>query len=117
MRLGAVARRNAYFETGRPRSGTNRVPATPPSTAPTGPASHARLTANPAFQPQPSAERPGSGRLPPLLVGGVGLAGAYSTALVHFGQGAFAVGLGLTVVSAVQYTIAFVRIYERHARQ
>ena len=53
----------------------------------------------------------------PLLIGAVHWAGALSAAFVRFGQVALAVGLGLTVVSGVQYTVAFVRIYERHARE
>jgi CDP-diacylglycerol--glycerol-3-phosphate 3-phosphatidyltransferase len=53
----------------------------------------------------------------PLLIGGVGMAGSYSHALVRFGQLAFSVGLLLTLVSGIQYTISFVRIYDRHARK
>jgi len=49
----------------------------------------------------------------PLLPGALGLAGRFSLALVRFGQMSLGVGLVLTVVSGVQYTISFVRIYER----
>jgi CDP-diacylglycerol--glycerol-3-phosphate 3-phosphatidyltransferase len=53
----------------------------------------------------------------PLLIGAVRWAGRFSFALARFGQVALAIGLGLSLVSGVQYTIAFVGIYERRARK
>jgi CDP-diacylglycerol--glycerol-3-phosphate 3-phosphatidyltransferase len=53
----------------------------------------------------------------PLLIGAVHAAGALSPALVRFGQVTLVVGLALSLVSGLQYTLAFVRIYERHARK
>jgi CDP-diacylglycerol--glycerol-3-phosphate 3-phosphatidyltransferase len=53
----------------------------------------------------------------PLLIGAVRWTGALSPALVRFGRITLALGLGLGLVSGVEYTIAFVRIYERRARK
>jgi CDP-diacylglycerol---glycerol-3-phosphate 3-phosphatidyltransferase len=52
----------------------------------------------------------------PLLVGAVGLAQSWSPALIRFGQIGVVVGLVLSVVSGIDYTVSFVRIYERHRR-
>jgi len=49
----------------------------------------------------------------PMLPGALHLAGRWSDALVRFGQVSLTIGLVLTVVSAIQYTAAFVRIYNR----
>ena len=47
----------------------------------------------------------------PLLVGAVGLAKSWSPALIRFGQIGVVVGLVLSVVSGIDYTVSFVRIY------
>lgn len=52
----------------------------------------------------------------PLLVGAVGLAQSWSPALIRFGQIGILVGLVLSLVSGIDYTVSFVRIYERHRR-
>jgi CDP-diacylglycerol--glycerol-3-phosphate 3-phosphatidyltransferase len=52
----------------------------------------------------------------PLLVGAVGLARSWSPALIRFGQIGILVGLVLSVVSGIAYTVSFVRIYEHHRR-
>ena len=56
------------------------------------------------------------GSMLPLLVGAVGLARSWSPALIRFGQIGILVGLVLSVVSGIDYTASFVRIYERHRR-
>ena len=53
----------------------------------------------------------------PLFTGALGMAGAASPLLVRVGQGGIAVGLALTVISAVGYTASWAAIYERHARR
>jgi len=53
----------------------------------------------------------------PLLVGAVGLAQSWSPALIRFGQIGVLIGLCLSVVSGIDYTVSFVRIYERHGRR
>jgi len=52
----------------------------------------------------------------PLLVGAVGLAQSWSPTLIRFGQIGVLVGLVLSIVSGIDYTVSFVRIYERHRR-
>jgi CDP-diacylglycerol---glycerol-3-phosphate 3-phosphatidyltransferase len=52
----------------------------------------------------------------PLLVGAVGLAQSWSPTLIRFGQIGVVVGLVLSLVSGIDYTVSFVRIYERHRR-
>jgi CDP-diacylglycerol--glycerol-3-phosphate 3-phosphatidyltransferase len=49
----------------------------------------------------------------PLFLGGLGGAGAASPTLLLVGQVGIAVGVGLTVLSGLQYTAAWVAIYDR----
>jgi hypothetical protein len=51
----------------------------------------------------------------PLLVGAVGLAQSWSPALIRFGQIGVVAGLVLSLVSGIDYTVSFVRIYQRTA--
>jgi CDP-diacylglycerol--glycerol-3-phosphate 3-phosphatidyltransferase len=51
----------------------------------------------------------------PLYAGLFGMAGRASPLFLEVGRAGVFVGLGLTVLSGLQYTLAWVRIYERRA--
>jgi hypothetical protein len=51
----------------------------------------------------------------PLYAGIYRLAGAASDLLLTIGRLGVAVGLALTIISGLQYTAAWIRIYERRA--
>jgi cardiolipin synthase len=50
----------------------------------------------------------------PLFAGLLGVAGSASGTLLHVGQAGVAVGIALSLVSAVAYTASWCRIYEAH---
>lgn len=52
----------------------------------------------------------------PLFAGGLGAGGAAAPVLLRIGQAGIAVGIALTVASAIAYTRAWIRIYERAGR-